>query len=531
MRERKGLSGFPKALQNEYLMLAIAALWTAYATVLYGVLRESHSYRPEMLLGGVVVAVVLFLLGWAHPALYLVGAFLVGLLNGIYAHTAHYWHIGDLPVRVETALDSSGGEMSEFLDQFVVHSKFAWVLIAYVLIALALGAWVWYLHHKHGQQTPPHPWRRLGKGLAAAVVVGGLGYWVVASSYPALALGVTSVQVYTRVNPVLKRKENVAAFMAHAKPLHCTAAFDKIVYVQGESANRDYMHAYGYDLPTTPFLDSLKNKVQIRAISPANQTMTSIPILLTPATVENYDVFYTSPSIISDLRRCGYQTFWLSNQLRYSPYTDTVSSIAAEADVVRFVLEVLKPSTTPPDGALLQLFSPDEIVPGKKQAFFFHLMGSHYEWSRRYPPDQALIPHPKNRIEEYVNTIYYTDHILSQLFEIFQARGENVLFIYTSDHGEWMTATAGGHADAHPYQEEYRVPLVFWATHPEVLRPIAEATQGRIVNTETLDLQIRFLLGLEDNPGISYSYKVLSLGPGRVIDYRDLPYLNHRETH
>ncbi len=38
-------------------------------------------------------------------------------------------------------------------------------------------------------------------------------------------------------------------------------------------------------------------------------------------------------------------------------------------------------------------------------------------------------------------------------------------------------------------------------------------------------------MGLEDSPGISYSYKVLSLGPGRVIDYRDLPYLNHRETH
>ena len=515
--------------QNEYFWLALAALWTTFPTVTYGVLFESHSYRPEMLVGGVIVAAVLFLLGWAHPALYLVGAFLVGLLNGIYAHTAHYWHIGDLPVRVETALDSSGGEMSEFLDQFVIHSKFAWMLIAYVLIALALGVWVWHLRRKHAAARPQR-WRQLGQGLAAAIVVGGLGYLAMAP-YPAVALGVTSVQVYTRVNPVLKRKDRVAAFMAHAKPLNCTAPFDKIVYVQGESANRDYMHAYGYDLPTTPFLDGLKNKVQIRAISPANQTMTSIPILLTPATVENYDVFYTSPSIISDLRRCGYQTFWFSNQLRYSPYTDTVSSIAAEANEVRFVDEVLDPVHTLPDGALLKLFSPDEIVPGRKQAFFFHLIGSHYEWRKRYPPDKALIPNPENRIEEYVNTIYYTDYVLSQIFDLFQSKGENVLFIYTSDHGEWMSATGGGHADAHPYQEEYRVPLIYWATNPEVLRPIAEAAQGRLVNTETLDLQIRFLVGLEKTPGISYSFKVLSLGPGRVIDYRDLPYLNHRETH
>ncbi|HEY58835.1 MAG TPA: sulfatase-like hydrolase/transferase, partial [Anaerolineae bacterium] len=127
-------------------------------------------------------------------------------------------------------------------------------------------------------------------------------------------------------------------------------------------------------------------------------------------------------------------------------------------------------------------------------------------------------------------SIYYTDQVLAEIFQLFQERSENLLFIYTSDHGEWITPKQGGHANAHPFQEEYRVPLVFWASHPEDLAPIAQATQGRLVNIETLNLQIRFLVSLEPDPGISYRTQVLSLGPGRIHDYTELPYVEYHET-
>ena len=506
-------------------VLVAGALWTVFPLLLYGLMRESHSYQPVMLWGGVLLALALVLLGRAHPSLYMLGALFVGLINAIYALVAHIWHIGDLDVRVETALDSSPGETGEFIHQFVLQSKFAWMLLAYVLIALALGGVYWSLTRRKTQRS----WRWRVASVAAAFAVMALG-WIVVREYPAVQLTATTYRIYTRVNPILARKEYVENFMATAPPLDCDAPFDKVVFVLGESANRDYMHAYGFPLPTTPFLDNLEGRVQVRAISPANQTMSAVPVIMTPATVQDYEVFYTSTSIVSDLRRCGYETYWLSNQLRYSPYTSSVSSIASEADVVRFVLEELNPDDELPDGALFQLFSPDDVVPGKKQAFFFHLLGSHYEWKKRYPPEKALIAQPKDLVDEYINTIYYTDDFLSQVFTLFQNRSENMLFIYVSDHGEWMKSDQGGHASSNPLQEEYRVPLVFWATDPAVLQPIAQATDGRLVNTETLDLQVRFLLGLEDDPGISYSTKVLSLGPGRIREYLDMPSLSYHET-
>ena len=508
------------------ILLALAVLWLGTFPLWIGMLVEKRPAYDAMWPGAILLLGILMLLGWLHPTLYLVSALGVGLLNAAYLHTDHFWRIGDLSVRIETALDTSPGEAQEFFQRFVVQAKFAWILLAYVVIALALGGLYWWLRRRQPRRM--HWGVRLGISLPLLGLLIGLGRSPL-GEYPAVHLGATAYEVYTRVNRILERKDWVAQALAAQPALDCNAPYDHIVFVLGESANRDFMHAYGYDLPTTPFLDNLQDKVQVRAISPVNQTMTSVPILFTAATVENYEPYYTTPSIISDLRRCGYKTYWFSNQLRYSPYTSSVSSIASEADVVKFVLEEFG-QNGPPDEILLQLFSPDEIQPGQKQAFFFHLLGSHFEWKKRYPPDQALIPHPKDLLETYANTIYYTDHVLEQIFTLFQGRSENWLFIYTSDHAEWMTPTEGGHAHAHPFQEEYRVPLIFWATHPEDLQAIAEATQGRLVNTETLDVQVRYLIGLEPNPGISYSTKVLSLGPGRVQDYLELPYETHPET-
>ena len=507
-------------------LLALASFWLSTLPLWFWMLLDPRAYRSEMWPGAILLLVALFLLGWLHPLLYLIAALGVGFLNAAYMHTDHFWRIGDLSVRIETTLDSSPGEAQEFFQQFVLRSHFAWGLIAYVLIALALGGLYWWARR---QKPRRFGWAtRLGITLPLVALLIGLGRSLL-NAYPAVRLATTTYEVYTRVNRILERKDWVARALAEQPTLDCKAPYDHIVFVLGESANRDFMHAYGFDLPTTPFLDNLADKVLVRAISPVNQTMTSVPILLTKATVTDYDPYYTTPSIISDLRRCGYRTYWFSNQLRYSPYTSSVSSIASEADVVKFMTEELQ-LYGEPDEVLLQLFSPEEILPGQKQAFFFHLLGSHFEWKKRYPPEKALIPNPQDFTETYINSIYYTDQVLAEIFQLFQERSENLLFIYTSDHGEWITPKQGGHANAHPFQEEYRVPLVFWASHPEDLAPIAQATQGRLVNIETLNLQIRFLVSLEPDPGISYRTQVLSLGPGRIHDYTELPYVEYHET-
>ncbi len=519
----RGLQG---VRTHPWLLLAVGSLWTVFLPLVYGLVREPHSYQRDMLGPGLGVALVLFLAGWAWVGLYFLLALGLGLLNAVYAHIAHFWRIGNLEIRVETALDTSPGESAAFIERFVLRSKFAWALLGYLAVALAWGGLYLYLRSRRGSSgtAPRRGLRVMAFGLAVALAVGLGPSW---GGYPALLLAQTTYRVYTRVNPILERKQRVAAFLAQAPPLACDAPYDKIVFVLGESANRDYMHLYGYPLPTTPFLDHLEGKVVARAIAPVNQTMAAVPILLTPATVTDYERFYQEPSVVSDLRRCGYETFWFSNQLRYSPYTSSVSSIASEADQVRFVLDDLPAARFGlPDEVLLQFFTPEVIVPGRKQAFFLHLLGSHFEWQDRYPPEQALIPEPEDLRQIYANTIYYTDRVLAAIWERMQARGSRWLFVYTSDHGEWITPTEGGHAFSHAFQDEYRVPLIWWASASDPrLERLNQAYAGHLVNTETLDLQLRYVLGIEDDPGVSYSPLVLSLGPGRVRNYYDLPYL------
>ncbi len=508
------------------IWLIAGALWTALFLPVYGLLFEEHSYSTEMLFAGGVAALVLAALGWVHGGLFLVGALLVGLANAIYAHVAHFWRIGNLLIRIQTALDSSPGEAKEFFETFVFRSKFAWFLFAYVFLGLVLGGIYIYWRRRR-----PLRWSWVWRLLVLLGVLGGAWKaqtWMTA--YPTVVLATTTYKAYQELKPLLERKENWDLIQSKVPDITCRTDYEKILFILGESANRDFMSVYGYDLETTPFLDRLEPKVVLRAISPVNQTMTSVPMLFTEATVENYDAFYTSPSIITYLKKCGYQTFWISNQLRYSPYTSSVSSIASEADVVRFVLEELRPKTTPYDEVLLELLRPDDLVPGRKQAFFFHLLGSHFNWEDRYPPDRALIPQPENLLETYVNTIYYSDYVVSQIFEAVRASTDSMLFVYVSDHGEYVTEDEAGHAFATAFQEEYRSPLVYWSTSPERLLSLAEAADDRLVNLETLDLQILYLVGVREDPGLSFSTQVFSLGPPRVRDYTELLYLEYLET-
>ena len=250
--------------------------------------------------------------------------------------------------------------------------------------------------------------------------------------------------------------------------------------------------------------------------------------MLTDATAANFDSFYTSPGLPSLLRACGYQTFWFSAQEKFNFYVTSVAAIASEANEPIFLPEITSGHVYDED--ILYLLTPDRVKPGVRQAYFLHLMGSHFIYTERYPPSHALNPHPTNLIDSYINTIYYTDWVISRITTRFQklAPNDTILFAYVSDHGEYLTPKVVGHGTKH--QDDYRVPFVLWSNHPSNILSLKElANPDRIINTECFYHVIRYLAGIDSTLTISYSPQVIHLFSDNVLNYNDLPSAHPRE--
>lgn len=70
-----------------------------------------------------------------------------------------------------------------------------------------------------------------------------------------------------------------------------------------------------------------------------------------------------------------------------------------------------------------------------------HTKGSHFEYARRYPPEFARFgssggSRQQNVVDEYDNTVLYTDWLLSELIATLTQRGGASAVFFASDHGE-----------------------------------------------------------------------------------------------
>ena len=91
-----------------------------------------------------------------------------------------------------------------------------------------------------------------------------------------------------------------------------------VVFILGESTNRDRLHLYGYPLENTPNLDELNEKGELAVyrdvISPQSATVAVLRELFTFHDVESDREWYQCNNLIDVMKAAGYRTYWLSNQ-------------------------------------------------------------------------------------------------------------------------------------------------------------------------------------------------------------------------
>ena len=245
------------------------------------------------------------------------------------------------------------------------------------------------------------------------------------------------------------------------------------VLVIGESARKASWSAYGYARDTTPYLSSLTGNLVLltQAVADANLTSLSVPILLTGIPPQDFEMDRIHGNLVDLAHEAGYQTTWLANQ---DINISTATGVHADRlfHPVDLDAEILMGQRTM-DEVLIAPYR-DALRGGGHPRFIgMHLMGSHWQYFRRYPQEFAVFGSTKDsrsesaddyQVDTYDNSIRYTDSILKQIIEGARELSVPATVTYFPDHGEDLEKLDGeklGHGATHRTRA-FELPAFFW---------------------------------------------------------------------
>lgn len=253
-----------------------------------------------------------------------------------------------------------------------------------------------------------------------------------------------------------------------------------IVFILGESTNRNHMHLYGYYLPNTPYLDEMAEKGDIAVfrdvVSPHSTTIAVLSKLFTFCDNQSDKPWYEYANLIDVMNAAGYKTFWLSNQESSGIWGNVAQIYADHSSMHRFTrIRDSREDAGIVDGELLPLIDEAQSEASPDKNFYVvHLMGGHGLYYNRFPYSftkfttddiQLDIPDAKKEvIAQYDNALYYNDYVVKNIIDKF--RDSETLVIYLPDHGEAVYDDGGfnGHIEENPNRHMIEIPMIIWAS-------------------------------------------------------------------
>lgn len=249
--------------------------------------------------------------------------------------------------------------------------------------------------------------------------------------------------------------------------------WDNIIIILGESLTPYHMSLYGYDRPTTPFLESRKsdpNFFHTIALSGGVSTDITVAFFLNMGFGEAGSMKAASGKhcVFKLAKDKGYTTSFVSiqssQQLRYiAPYV-----CAASLDNY-LSLEDVAPQTPDHQAAKdvdLLPYLEKVIDFDQKQFIILHQRGSHGPWEMRSVPENRKFPHD-NKVNHYDNSIVEFDLFMKEFDRIVSKSKKKTLAIYVSDHGEAMGQNGRwGHGQL--IAPAFEIPLIIQAFNEEL---------------------------------------------------------------
>ena len=283
---------------------------------------------------------------------------------------------------------------------------------------------------------------------------------------------------------------------AHDEIINDGSNIPYVIFILGESNDRNHMQIYNYDLPTTPLLKSRYDNGEILrfndVIACGNNTTAVMLLLFNFAekdtnknvwlinynSINEQDIWYNKPNLFNILKECNYHTAWLSNQSAFGTFgslDELYSKCCNEAKFTETIDHNLYYEERTKDEALLTTL--DESLAknfNEKNFYVLHLEGTHQQYDKRYPKTFSKFTasdESKNSEEgrittaKYDNAMLYNDYIVDEIIKRFI--NKDAVVIYISDHGEEVYDNR--EFSGHSIEEEgnfhmIEIPMLVWAS-------------------------------------------------------------------
>ena len=313
-----------------------------------------------------------------------------------------------------------------------------------------------------------------------------------------------------------------------------------IVVIIGESYSKYNSSLYGYDKETTPLLRSMRDDNNLFVYENATSAcLTTIPAIksIMMAYADNMSdsiEWYNCLTLIEVMQKAGYKTYWLSNQSKTGVYDNEVGRFAELCDEACFVGDKHSGlDRNNKDEELLPVLEKclsDTTETSSPKFIIMQLMGSHAEYSRRYPSSFSkfnasdynvshshLSSENRDILAKYDNSVLYNDYVVYELMK--RLEKEDAFVAYFSDHGQDVFNSSddyAGHAtnSARSKQVACAIPFMVYTTslfqekHPSLQNKIETSTYKKFC-TDIVMYTIMDVAGVETVNGISYKHKSL----------------------
>lgn len=203
-------------------------------------------------------------------------------------------------------------------------------------------------------------------------------------------------------------------------------------------------------------------------------------------------------SLLEMSEAAGYDTVWISNQVRYGVWDNPVTVIASEANQQKWYNSNMGETLLTNFYDLRLVEGLADINMSNRMLIVFHLMGNHESYDQRYPIEFEEYG-SKSDVDTYDNSILYNDYVVANIFDKARKLPNFKGFIYFADHADAVEQGLGHNCGSYVPEMTY-IPMYMYfsdsyiADHKELYSQLLKSQKLYITN----DLIYNCMLSIMD---------------------------------